>query len=501
MKSVCVKSSLLKILFVSFTAFAVYRNLSYINLVFPEQPQDVSGTSAMLEEDTLLNGRMKKANSIVSEKKNQQQFFSPEDDDVATEMKLRQAREVSYRKYGIPVSPPKLNDSVPFSSFSHIRYKACCGLGHRLIRQATAAYVARVQGLALRPYWSSVVFKNEKTGGKTDLFLEMFDPYTRDDFPYVNSTNLLVGDLKNEVPLMHERRHHFDSNGMEHKRCPCTNDEIQVHHDFYNTLRSKYKRRELVESFMKRNNFENHTVIGIHVRAGNGEKGDFEGKHRGVHYSPSLWVSSLLKSILAKFPAEKLPRPPIIFLATDDFSYRGYFKSELQNQGVDWPLVTLDQAFRQEGSGVLLNGNSGSNEDLESWHSMFQDMAVLSYSDVLIAPLISSFTQSLPLSLVLGANHHHIQNKFCEAMVVGKSTIDNITVPDIKMYCYDQYMTYCCGKKTQPRHKHSFAKFVKRGARPYGPKVAWKEEKGAMLIKPFPKAKRYNYSLSFEHSN
>ena len=50
-----------------------------------------------------------------------------------------------------------------------------------------------------------------------------------------------------------------------------------------------------------KNNFSNSTtVIGIHVRAGNGEGGDFERKGRTIQ-NPVEWVGSVCKLIYEEF--------------------------------------------------------------------------------------------------------------------------------------------------------------------------------------------------------
>jgi hypothetical protein len=242
--------------------------------------------------------------------------------------------------------------------------------------------------------------------------------------------------------------------GLEGPRCPCTNDENQVHYDFYSSLRNKYIRRQMIDSFMRTHNYANHTVFGLHIRAGNNETGGFRKEGRSIRSGPEQFVSALVKSIRGSLSIESLPRPPMIFLATDDPKYRTILIDEMKEQGLSWPVVVLDQEFAD--SGVVLSAKK--DDDFEMWHSMFQDLLLLSYSDVVIAAAYSSFPQSLPLSLVLGRPEEErtVKDAYCEVIVkYGNNTESE---PDMNLYCYDHMMKWCCGA-TSEQHKKT-PKFI-----------------------------------------
>eukprot|EP00980_Cylindrotheca_fusiformis_P009328 scaffold2047_cov129-Cylindrotheca_fusiformis.AAC.7 len=389
------------------------------------------------------------------------------------EAKLREARRKSYLKYSVPIEKPYLDESVPFQNFSHIQFFAMAGLGHRLVRHAAAVYVGRRIGFAVRAYWSATVYGN----GTKDLFSEMFEPYTREEFDYVNSTNKIVT-FTNEVLFMKQMAQTRDTRGLESPKCDCTNDEAQVHYDFYMSLRNKYKRRQRLMDFMEQNDYANHTVFGMHIRAGNNEKGDFTRKRRGIHTDPKKFVAGLVRTLRDQFPIESLPRPPMIFLATDDPNYRTLVMDEIKKQGLSWPVVVLEQAFAS--SGVVLRARK--EGDLDMWHSMFQDMLLLSYSDVVIAAAYSSFPQSLPLSLVLGRpdEERAVKDTYCEVVT---NWGDNETEPELEMDCYDYLMKWCCG--TSKRQHKKTMKFVNQQLRNAPLPVE---------IRPF----RKDTSLSFE---
>jgi hypothetical protein len=395
--------------------------------------QDLSEANVETAESGESQDSASKSNTIIA---------NPGSDTSLDEI-LREARRKSYLKYGVPIEKPYLDESVPFQNFSHIKHFAMAGLGHRLIREAAAVYVGRVIGFAVRGYWSGTIYSNNTK----DLFSEMFEPYTREEFSYVNSTNKVVH-FTNEVMHMTRMRPH-NTGGLESPRCPCTNDENQVHYDFYSSLRSKYVRRQMIDSFMRTHNYANHTVFGIHIRAGNNEKGDFTKKGRGFRSGPEQFVSGLVKSIRGSLSIESLPRPPMIFLATDDPKYRTLLMDEMKEQGLSWPVVVLEQEFAEDG--VVLAAKT--DDGFEMWHSMFQDLLLLSYSDVVIAAAYSSFPQSLPLSLVLGRPEEErtVKDSYCEVIV--KYGNNTEAEPDMNLYCYDYMMKWCCGALHQQHRK------------------------------------------------
>jgi len=188
---------------------------------------------------------------------------------------------------------------------------------------------------------------------------------------------------------------------------------------------------------MEKKNFSDHTVFGIHIRAGNGEKKDFTKKNRGIHYDAAVYVNSLITVIRETTPIDNLEKPPMIFLATDDPNYRGLIANEIHNQSLSWPVVVLEQEFEEEGVVLTFKG------DDEKWHSMFQDMLLLSYSDVLIAAKYSSFTQAIPKYLVLERPYSErpLRDNYCEIIDRGSAEKG----PQLSMYCYHSYMQNCCG--------------------------------------------------------
>jgi hypothetical protein len=98
---------------------------------------------------------------------------------------------------------------------------------------------------------------------------------------------------------------------------------------------------------------DNHTAFGIHIRAGNNEKGSFTKKGRTIRSGPKQFVSALVTLIRGYFSIEGLPRPPMIYLSIDDPpQYRIVLMDEMQEQGLSsWPVAVLDQEFAKSGVG------------------------------------------------------------------------------------------------------------------------------------------------------
>lgn len=196
---------------------------------------------------------------------------------------------------------------------------------------------------------------------------------------------------------------------------------------FYGDLRHRFQNSNAVNEF-RQNHFHGRRVIGIHVRAGNGESGDFAERNRNIA-DITTWLRSLANLLRKHHLSSKLDkRSPIIFLATDTESLEGKLRSILP----DIEIVTWSQQRPGEGSGVLF-GEQGSikvmgETCLDNWKDTFTDMMLLSYSDVLIATRPSSFTQGLPMSLTLAQGRH-----FCEVNL-------NATA----MQCYNSFRDWCC---------------------------------------------------------
>ena len=298
-------------------------------------------------------------------------------------------------------------------------YHACCGLGHRLARQAGAYHASHRLGFQLKVDWGKC--------GERDVFASMFREETEAELDtYVHSVNQSF-ETHNEVP------------GTYHAFHNCVPDELETNYKFYSELRGRFLGEDKVQQFVQQH-FQNKFALGIHIRDGNGEKGDFENKKRGIKVTAEEWTERVAKKILdivedAKNYTQDLP-PPVLFVATDNAKYFGLFQTQLEAQGI--PVVHWEQEHAAEGTGVFMGqwGQGGINDEqcLQKWMDMQLDQVLLSSTDVVIAGQYSSFSQTMPMHLALGKSQEHrkVEKTFCEVLNDGTD-----------MDCHRNQMEWC----------------------------------------------------------
>ena len=127
--------------------------------------------------------------------------------------------------------------------------------------------------------------------------------------------------------------------------------------------------------------------------------------------------------------------PPILCLATDTQEFVTLFLTSLQGI-VD--VLEWEQPHAAPGAGVYAGNahttpfDSGDSKCLKTWSAMLTDMILLAESDVLIAGTFSSFSQSMPMSSVLGRPHKKLPKPFCEVEAGANS-----------MVCHSSVMEWC----------------------------------------------------------
>jgi len=305
---------------------------------------------------------------------------------------------------------------------SIVHSKGCCGLGHRLVRMANAHYVAKARfNYGLTAGWGLC--------DKTEVFKYLFEP---EDLANVTHDSRVVT-IGNEVEGFLEIPFTRPGN------CYCKPDEMDQNYKFYTSLLQRFRFREKVEAF-RQANFAGKTAISIHIRAGNGETGDFVNKGRGIDDAASFRrrVVDQLESLVRKHSEIFALKPPVLFIATDTMSMIEQLRSALNNT---MPVIDLPQHRPEEGKGVIF-GEMGKVAKagkvcLNGWEESVTDMMLLSLSDVVVASRYSSFVQSMPLSVSLGRSK--FPTPYCE--MSAKANLD----------CFESAMQWCCespSKKT-----------------------------------------------------
>lgn len=310
---------------------------------------------------------------------------------------------------------------IPFERLSSVDSFTCCGLGHRMTRLVNAAHVVSRINFALRVFWDFC--------GDVEVFTHFFGGQPRDEIMNVNSTGQVLR-IHNEVPGYRK----LVREGPK-APCKCAEDKVAFDAKFYTNLRKRFRNKAEVDSFVH-SNFANHSVIGLHVRAGNGEQGDFTAKNRMINDTDS-WVGRISKNLHNMTVG--WTKQPLLYLATDTASMVEKFRAELA--GV-MNVIHFPHQRSDEGHGVFFgergvthNATREPNQCLNGWDAVIRDMLILSHTDVVVASRPSSFTQTLPMSLVLDTpkEGRNVLYPFCEFNLAGT-----------EMRCYEDYLDWCC---------------------------------------------------------
>jgi hypothetical protein len=364
-------------------------------------------------------------------------------------------------------SPPKSRTtSVEWEQYSSVDFYACCGLGHRLIRMASANLIAKELDATLRSFWG-YCHNDADGGGTTEVFSHLFEPerISMDDSPYLSKGQYLpvYYDVKPGFETL--RRGNYSLLRTSRQECPCRQDEFRINLEFFRSLRDRFRQQKRVQDFVE-HNFSNSTVIGLHVRAGNGEQGDFQTKGRGID-NPKLWVKQVCDQLQVYLSQQQqqssLKRPPVLYLATDTPSMIEHFRIELSKPSapIKIPVIIFPQMRLVEGQGVLygekthqsiLNSSRKQSRCLQGWEDALIDMILLSHADLVIAGKPSMFIQSLPMTIAFGkAKEDRMfssSHSYCEVQpYMERKNGDESgdwSETDQRLECYSSFVEWCC---------------------------------------------------------
>ena len=367
------------------------------------------------------------------------------------------------------LKPSNQHPEDPREYLSSVDYFACCGLGHRLIRQSLAYYVARQRNFTLRSFWGWCGEEHQ-----VEVFSYLFRPQSAKEVAHVTSQNIIVPFYNEVAGFKHLVRravnnrtrtgNRNNSRRRQQPECQCQQDKIDSDLEIYTSLRDRFRGSKVVNEFVQQN-FENATVLGIHVRAGNGEVGDFSRKGRGID-NPVVWVENVCKQLelfLAQQPALKYP--PLLYIATDTPSMIGLFRTQLSPLNIR--VVDLPQHRPDHGAGVLFgeakqifnkgeDGEDDSIQCLQGWEDTLTDMFLLSHADVVIASRPSSFSQAVPMSLAFGRDklHRKVDQVYCEVIPQFQNTSVGWQEIAPIMTCFKDYLEWCCEHSTWIKFTH-----------------------------------------------
>jgi len=374
---------------------------------------------------------------------------------------------------------------------SSVDYIACCGLGHRLARMAAAYTVARSVNFTLRSHWGWCGGGDEH--GIVEVYSTLFDAEQWTSTESTTNNKLATKHrirFLNDVPGFRSlvRTGGTNTTNTTTATCPCDHPVnqkgIRDSHEFYTRLRQRFRHRDAVEQFVAHHDFAHRTVIGLHVRGGNGETGDFARKQRAIPQSipPEQWVERVLQHIHRldqQYNKNKNSSnnttsnalPLLLYVATDTPALLELIRQAAQPRGISVIEWTQERAAQ----GVFFGTTTTSNHRdiisqracLARWRDAVTDLMLLSRADVVIAGRPSSFVQTLPMALALGrpslsdddsidAKQQQQQSSkpwpvsYCE--VVGDQAQD--------MVCFSSYREWCCEHATWVAAGKEFVQFA-----------------------------------------
>jgi len=300
---------------------------------------------------------------------------------------------------------------------STVEYRACCGLGHRLSKMVDAYHIARTKNYGFRAFW-------DFCDNKTESFHYFFGPQPLSELEHVKDGRETIK-ISNEadctVPFIRRG---------DKERCRCPSDYITSNGLFFNSLVERFRFNDEVETFRRKHYFDDHFVLGMHIRAGNGEVGDFSRKNRGIA-NMTVWVQSISNIVLSLSKTLGDGRPTLLFLATDTASVVEMIRHSLRGK---MDVVVYEQNRPPEGSGVIFGQTGPGDQTIQTtgicqdWKNVLMDMMILTSSDVIISGRPSSFTQSLPMGVALSRENR----MYCEVNL-------NTTYQ-----CYQTFKEWCC---------------------------------------------------------
>ena len=338
-----------------------------------------------------------------------------------------------------------------------IVHRATSGLGHRLQWMTSMHHFTKMMNLTNGLFntwgWECRGKKHDEDGSIMDIFYYLFgddvlsvSPLEPDEIMYSstllmntittikkslsrNATNEEVKELKfiNEGPRLYYIFEKDLDPFISEKEIEI---KLQADFDMYTRLRTLYRHNNLARDFTRSNKYENHLVLGVHIRTGNGEKGHFEMKDRGI-IDLDQWIISFANMLMdmvstTEFAQFANGKKPMLFVATDTRKAIDVLKVALKDaqstKGLDVgiPVIHFTQEYMKEGKGVSYAAHFNSSEKCyQSWSDQFMDMTLLTASDVIIAGQFSAFSQAIPLTIALGHPDPLKRKKFCEVGVYG----------------------------------------------------------------------------------
>mmetsp|Transcript_16479 Transcript_16479/g.47386 ORF Transcript_16479/g.47386 Transcript_16479/m.47386 type:complete len:525 (-) Transcript_16479:215-1789(-) len=283
-------------------------------------------------------------------------------------------------------------------------YRAARGLGHRLTRIASAYHLAHRLGVGLHQEWGECPSAGATEGPDVKIWDQLFgegdlrvgrssasSPKASIDF--TPSRPPPLGSISNEVPgykpySTHKLRHGDLANDLFHTSV-----------DFYHQIRARFvqRRSERIARFLRDSRWADSFVLGLHVRTGNGEGGDFNAKNRAIT-DLDVWAREASKTLSGFVRRYGHSKPPLLFIATDMADLVGLIERHMLASNSAVKVAALPLETRESGTGVSYKVKD--EHCIQAWEDQFFDVVLLSLADVVITARYSSFAQSMPMTIL-----------------------------------------------------------------------------------------------------
>ena len=191
--------------------------------------------------------------------------------------------------------------------------------------------------------------------------------------------------------------------------------DYQMYHQIMLLFEHRHKKR--IKQVLESTRFKDHTVFGLHIRAGNGEGGDFTKKGRKIDDFDG-WIKRIV-NLLCGYQLQHshyfTEKPLMIYVGTDTGSVINKLHS-LSKATCQIPFVSAEQSYPEEGKSVTWSHKYDDKDKcLKGWEDMMLDMFMFTRCNSVLAGSYSSFTQSAPLSFIMHKarqlQHHQHQNQ------------------------------------------------------------------------------------------
>ena len=307
------------------------------------------------------------------------------------------------------------NDSSTASNSNKLYYVGRFGLGHRLSKLSAAYHLAFELNLPeVELHWGSC--QTEKVDISTVLFgTHILQVPRHDTHPVVVAAATDHSESSKTILVRNDVAGYYAGQNYKNAQRPLTHNvldslwwpKLQLDRKLFHHLLDQFMRMQHDNNKDYDNVFQtvtsdwrDYTVIGLHIRAGNGEGDHFQQAGRSV-YNTEFYVQSTCQLIHAALRNETVfgatnNKPPLLFVATDTPSVLAIIHTAC----APLPIRVLPQARVETKGGVSYQQWNKGSQCFDGWRSSMMDMALLAHTDILIAAMRSTFTQILPRALV-----------------------------------------------------------------------------------------------------